>query len=288
MKFLVIGGTGTVGSQVVKGLSEQGKEVHVLTHRTENLQKLPKGISGALGNLSDLHSLTAAVREFERIFLLTPLATNETELGLNAMRAIVKSACKRLVFLSIFDVEKGPHVPHFKSKIEIEADIKRSTIPYTILRPSNFFQNDFFFRDIILKEGIYPQPIGEGRVNRVDVRDIADAAVNALLQSRFENRTVSLVGPRSWSGQETAQVYSDLLGRQIKPLSDVTLWGHQARQQLPAWLVEDLKTMYAFFQRHGLAAGRKDLEESEAITGHAMRRFEDFAAEAVKQWRGAL
>lgn len=285
MKFLVIGGTGTVGSQVVKGLAEQGKEVHILTHRPENLEKLPKGTQGALGSLSDLHSLTEAVRDFERIFLLTPLATNETDLGMNAMRAVAKSACRRLVFLSVFDVEKAPHVPHFKSKIEIEAEIKRLTIPYAILRPSNFFQNDFFYKDFILQEGIYPQPIGEGNVNRVDVRDIADAAVNALLHSRFENKTVSLVGPRSWSGPDTAQVYSALLGRQIKPLSDVTLWGHQARQQMPSWLVEDLKTMYGFFQRHGLAAGKKDLQESEAIAGHPMRRFEDFAAEAVKQWQ---
>ena len=34
--------------------------------------------------------------------------------------------------------------PHFGSKVGVEAALRRSGIPFTILRPNNFYQNDYW------------------------------------------------------------------------------------------------------------------------------------------------
>jgi uncharacterized protein YbjT (DUF2867 family) len=44
MKILVIGGTGTVGSLVVKELSARDVEISVLTRNPEKMKALPKGV----------------------------------------------------------------------------------------------------------------------------------------------------------------------------------------------------------------------------------------------------
>lgn len=46
-----------------------------------------------------------------------------------------------------------------------------------------------------MQYGVYPQPIGTRGLNRVDVRDIADCAVNALTKSGYEGETYEVHGP---------------------------------------------------------------------------------------------
>ena len=57
MKILIVGGTGTVGSEVARRLLDKGSYVRVMTHSEEKVRSLPKGIDGVVGDLSDPGSL---------------------------------------------------------------------------------------------------------------------------------------------------------------------------------------------------------------------------------------
>ena len=59
-----------------------------------------------------------------------------------------------LAYLSVHNVDAAPHLPHFGSKIAVEIAIKASGVPFTILRPNNFHQNDSWFKDAMLKYGV--------------------------------------------------------------------------------------------------------------------------------------
>ena len=96
---------------------------------------------------------------------------------------------KKVVFLSVHRVDEAPHLPHFGAKLPVEAAIRDSGIPWTILRPNNFFQNDLWFKDAMLAYGAYPQPFGGVGLSRVDVRDIAEAAALALTTDAAANAT---------------------------------------------------------------------------------------------------
>jgi hypothetical protein len=90
--------------------------------------------------------------------LLNAVSPTETHEGLMAVNSARMAGVKRIVYLSVADLEKAPHLPHFGSKMAIEHVIKTSGIAYTILRPNNFFQNDCWFKEALMVYGVYPQP----------------------------------------------------------------------------------------------------------------------------------
>ncbi len=46
-------------------------------------------------------------------------------------------------------------------------------VPYTILRPGYYIQNDLNLKSALTGPGIYPMPIGTARIAVADIRDIA-------------------------------------------------------------------------------------------------------------------
>jgi len=285
MKVLVLGATGTVGSQVVRELVGRGVEVLALTRDSAKAKAMPAGVHGIVGDLLDPATIRSAFRGADGVFLLNPVATTETHEGLMAVNGAKMAGVKRLVYLSVHHVRRAPHLPHFGSKISVEAAIEASEIPFTILAPNNFYQNDYFFRDAIVQHGVYPQPIGDVGLSRVDVRDIAEAAALALTTPGHEGQTYSLAGPEPMTGESTAAVWSRALGRKVAYAgNDLDAWEHQALQYLPGWMVFDLRLMYAYFQEEALKATHAEIERMTRLLGHPPRSFEAFARETAEAW----
>lgn len=279
MRVLVIGGTGKVGSALVEALAKRGVEVRVLSR---SAGEVGRGIELAVGDLARPETLPAAFAGVDRCYLLTPLAPDETQQGLNAVEAARADGVERLVFQSVLRADEAPGVPHFASKVRILDRIRESGLPWAAVFPSSFYQNDLAMRDLILGPGLYPNPIGSAGVNRVDVRDVADVAAAALLDDGYESREVPALGAETWTGPSIAAVYSELLGRPVRYTGDdLEAWGAAASGHLPEWLVHDLTLMFEYFQEHTLLPTDRQKEESRAALGHEPRPFVDFAREVV-------
>ncbi len=285
MPILVTGGTGTVGSEVVRQLIARGEDVRVLVRSEEKAKGLPKPAHGVVGNLDDRASLDRAMKGVDKVFLLTPISETEGQEGIRAVEAAKAAGVRHIVFMSVHDVEKCPQAPHFQSKIEIQAAIEKSGIPYTFIMPNNFYQNDVWFRQAMLDYGVYPQPFGDLGLSRVDSRDIAEAVANALTQTGHAGKRYALVGPDALTGSQTASIWGQALGKEIHyGGNDLDAWEKQAKQGLPGWMVDDFRIMYDFFQRQGLAATIDDLTQTRKILGREPRKFEDYARENARAW----
>jgi uncharacterized protein YbjT (DUF2867 family) len=288
MSILVIGGTGTVGSATVARLARRGQTVRVLS-RSPGDATLPAGATVVAGDLGEPDTLDAAFEGIDRLCLITPLDPEEGAKGKAAVSAARRAAVERIVYLSVHKVEACPEAPHFRSKIEIEGAIKGTGIPFVVVRPNNFFQNDLWLREALAGHGVYPQPIGTKGLSRVDTGDIADCLTTALLESGDEitGKTYPVVGPDVLTGEQCARIWSDVLGRKVVyGGDDLDAWAEQAaRGGMPDWMVEDLRIMYGFFQQQGLVGTAEDLARQSELMGHPPRRFEDWAAEVAKRWR---
>lgn len=283
MKALVLGGTGTVGSQVARELLARGAEVSVLTR--DSKKSLPPGAKPVVGDLLDPGTIRTAFPGHDAVFLLTALSAGECHEGLMAVNGCRLGGVKKIVFLSVHRVDEAPHLPHFGAKLPIEAAIKASGIPWTILRPNNFYQNDYWYRDAMLAHDVYPQPFGDAGLSRVDVRDIAEAAAIALSSDAAVGETVNLVGPELCTATSTAATWGGVLGRKIAyGGNDLDAWEKQSLAYLPAFAAFDFRLMYAFFQEKGLKATPADVARLTALLGHSPRRFDDFAAETARSW----
>lgn len=285
MNILVIGGTGLVGSHVVQGLVAKGEQLHVLTRSAGKADAFPLGASGIFGDLRKPETLRWAMRGIDRVFLITPIGPTETEEGLAVVAAANRAGVRHLVYLSVYHVEQAPHIPHFKSKMEVQRALRDSGMAFTVIMANNFFQNDLMYRESILKEGIYPQPIGDIGLNRVDVRDVADAVVATLTQTGHEFHCYPLIGAEVLTGQDLADIYTRSLGREIRyGGNDLEVWGNRVRYRLPGWLVQDMKLMYEFFQHRGLRASELDFSLQAKVLGHLPRCFHTFVDETVAAW----
>jgi uncharacterized protein YbjT (DUF2867 family) len=247
---------------------------------------LPVGVAGAVGALSEPSTLGPAFEGVDRLFLLTPLAQDEVDQGLAGIEAAKAAGVERIVFMSVHHANRAPGIPHFASKVEIAQGLERSGIPYTVIEPNSFYQNDVWFRQPLMEFGVYPNPMGSVGLNRVDVRDIATAAVAALTEDGHEGEHYPVVGPDVWTGESSAQTWSSALGSGvIYGGDDLDRWAQAASALMPDWLVADLRIMFEYFQERGLLASDDDFARQGRILGGDPIPFDRFAAEVAATWK---
>src|SRR5437667_6464761 len=136
-RILVIGGTGTVGRQVVSRLAATGGRVRALV-RNPGKAQLPSQVDVVRGDLTLPETLDACLDGIDTVFLVW---TAPAAAVAPASQRIAKHA-KRIVFLSA--PLKTPH-PLFQQPNplrvvveQIERLIENSGIQWTLLRPGMF------------------------------------------------------------------------------------------------------------------------------------------------------
>jgi len=120
MKILVIGGTGTVGSEVVRELLARKAVVQVLTRSEGKAKGLPAGAQGVVGDLLDPGTVRSVFKGVDGVFMLIAVSTTETHEGLMALNGMRMTGVKRLAYMSVHNLEQALHLPHFGSKLPIE------------------------------------------------------------------------------------------------------------------------------------------------------------------------
>lgn len=282
MRVLVTGGTGTVGSRVARRLLARDVDVAVLTRTPGGDERVVKGAAAVVGDLLDRPSLDRAMEGVDRLFLLTPLHPQEAQMGANATAAAKGAGIERVVFLSVFNVERGPHLPHFRSKLDIAGGLAEEGVPHVLLKPNSFYQNDLMATEAIAGHGVFVEPFGSVGVQRVDARDIADAAVAALLDEEMEGTAVPVNGPDVLTEDDCARAWSEALGREVRPVGGVEAWRGLMAPHLPDWLLDDLEGMYRLFREEGNVATAEDVERQRAVLGRAPRGYRAFVEEAAE------
>lgn len=281
-RTLIIGGTGTVGSAVIAETLRRGMTgLRVLSRDARRLADLPDGVEGVVGDLGDPFDAMPAFEGVEQVFLSltgTPTELYETTV---AVDHAVAAGVRRIVYLSVQDLDRAPQVPHNSAKLAVESLVTHSGVEACFLRVNNFFQNDVWYLDAI-RDGVYPQPLGGSGVSRVDVRDIAEVAVSALTPGSGVAGPIDVAGPTAWTGEATAAALSEALEKTVTYAGDdLVAWREASLAAMPSWLVFDYERMYSGFQRDGLVASPEALARLTAVLGHAPRSYEDFVREVL-------
>ncbi|MEU9291759.1 NAD(P)H-binding protein [Streptomyces sp. NPDC048275] len=134
MKFAVLGGTGLIGSQVVKKLNAAGHEavphsqstgVNVITG-----EGLEKAVAGAdvIVNLTNSPTFDEASPAFFQQSMENLLAAGQ------------KAAVRHFVVLSIVGVDQVPELDYYRAKALQEKILAAGTIPYSIVRATQFME----------------------------------------------------------------------------------------------------------------------------------------------------
>lgn len=194
----IFGGTGFIGSQVVRELAKKGYRIKVATRVPERAYFLrPCGHVGQVVpfacNYSDKDSIAAAVKDADVVVNCigilyergrTKFARVHTELPQEIAKACRKQGAARFVHISALGCDKGGS-RYAKSKLEGEKAVRKAFPAATILRPSVVFgpDDDFFNKFAGLARLAPALPLiggGNTRFQPVYVGDVADAVLAAL------------------------------------------------------------------------------------------------------------
>jgi uncharacterized protein YbjT (DUF2867 family) len=199
MKFVVIGGSGLIGSKVVKTLREKGHEVLAASPDSGVNTLTGEGLAEALRGAQVVVDV-ANSPSFEDQAVLKFFETS----GRNLLAAEAEAGVTHHLALSIVGLERNPKNGYFRGKVAQERLIKASGIPYTILRSTQFFE----FMGGIIKSG------AEGDVIRLSPAlfqpiasdDVAAALADLALGAPL-NATTEVAGPEAQPLDKFARTY---------------------------------------------------------------------------------
>ena len=135
MKIVVIGGSGLIGKKLVQKLREKGHEVVAASPSTGVNALTGEGLSGAMSGAQVVVDV-ANSPSFEDKAALEFFQMS----GRNLLAAEKAAGVKHHVALSVVGTDRLQASGYFRAKMAQEELIKASTIPYTIVRATQFFE----------------------------------------------------------------------------------------------------------------------------------------------------
>ena len=278
--ILVIGSTGHIGKELVPQLLQSGQRIRILVRDEQKVAHLDPSIERAVGNLNDLDSLINAMRDVERVFLVT-LTTQQDA---NVLEAAKRTNIKHIVKLSTMEATEHK-IAIGKWSFEREELIRASGLDWTFLRPGMFMSNSIgWWAASIKAQGAVYFPGGKGKVAPVDSRDIAAVAVLALTQPGHSSQVYELTGSELFTVNEMVNIMSRALGKPLRymdiPPFVAKFW--MSKSGMDKRMVNALMEMLISLRKNESARTRDTIQR---LTGRPPRTFEEWCRENVNAFR---
>jgi len=212
VKIVVIGGTGLIGTKVVKKLTAQGHQAIAAAPNTGVDATTGRGLTEALTGADVVVDLSNT-RSFDEA---TARPFFESS-GRNLARAERDPGVRHHVALSVVGTDRLQAIGYFRAKLAQEQLIKSSGIPYTIIRATQFFEflgaiaGDATKGDTCRLSGASFQPIAADDVATA----VATAAVGAPA-----NDTIEIAGPDRMPMSALVERYLRHIGDPRKVVTD--------------------------------------------------------------------
>jgi uncharacterized protein YbjT (DUF2867 family) len=205
MKIAVIGGTGLIGSKTIAVLRAAGHDALAAAPSTGVNTVTGEGLDEALADAQVVIDL-ANSPSFEAQAVLDFFSIHEA----NLLGAEARAGVGHHVVLSIVGTDRSPDNGYFRAKVAQEALIKGSTIPYTIIRSTQFME----FLGSIADEGQKDDGVhvATGLFQPIAADDVA-AIVAEVAQSAPRNGTLEIAGPER-------SPFNEIVGRYLAGMGD--------------------------------------------------------------------
>jgi uncharacterized protein YbjT (DUF2867 family) len=288
--ILVTGASGNIGSEIVKQLLAVAPAVSIkaAVHSRQNVKNVKDGdrVKVIPIDYNELDTLREALRDVDKLFLLTPDVPNAPDLASNAVSEAKKVGIRHIVKQSVMGADLEADVGTMRLHRQVEKIIEQSGIPFTFLRPNEFMQNFINFHSPSVKgNNAFYIPLEDAKVSLVDVRDIAAIAVESLIdEDKHKNKTYLITGPEALSYHQVAEVLSNATGRKI---SYVNISEEEAKAAMKEigmsdWLINTVSELSDYFRKGKASEVSPAVEE---VTGRKPISFSQFANDYADAFR---
>jgi uncharacterized protein YbjT (DUF2867 family) len=246
MSLLIIGGTGTLGRQIVLQALTKGYQVRCLVRNFRKASFLKEwGVQLVYGDLSRPETIPPCLKGITAIIDASTSRANELDslkkVDWDGKLCLIEAAkvanIKRFIFFSAQNVEQFENIPLMKLKNGIEIKLKQSNIPYTIFRLTGFYQGLIEQYAIPILENLPIWVTNENTyISYMDTQDIAKFCLRSLQIPQTTNQTFLLSGSRGWVSSEIINLCEQLAGQEAKI------------QRIPLFFLKFVSRFFGFFE----------------------------------------
>jgi uncharacterized protein YbjT (DUF2867 family) len=225
MKIVVIGGTGLIGSKTVAILRQDGHDVVAASPKSGVNSITGEGLKEAVAGAQVVIDL-ANSPSFEDAAVLKFFETS----GRNLLSAEAEAGVRHHVALSIVGTDRTPDNGYFRAKVAQEKLIEASSIPYTIVRATQFME----FLGAIVAAGADKNVVrfSPGLFQPIAADDVAAIVADVALAAP-RNGIVEVAGPERAPFNEIIARYLKAVGdpREVVSDTEARYWGGRVEER---------------------------------------------------------
>lgn len=273
--ILVVGGTGTLGRQVVRRALDEGYEVRCIVRPRLSPADFLRdwGATTVQADLTDPSSIPAALVGVSIVIDCATARPEEStdKIDWEGKSALIQSAqamgIQRYIFCSILHCDKHPEVPLMNIKHCTEQYLAASGLNYTVFRLCGFMQAIIGNYAVpILEEKAVWGTTDQTRTAYMDTQDVARLIMASLRTEAAVGRTLPLSGPQAYSNDQVIALCEQLADCDAEV------------SNIPVWLLKGTRGFLRSFQWATDAADR--LAFAEVLSSN-----ESFSADMTETYK---
>ncbi|MGW4742854.1 SDR family oxidoreductase [Nocardia xishanensis] len=217
MTVAIAGASGQLGRLVVEELLRAGETPVAIVRDPQKVADLAeRGVDVRQAAYGDAAALDRALAGVDRLLLISGNEFGE-RVGqhTNVIRAAERAGVQLLAYTSIPGATENPLILAQEHR-GTEAVLAESTVPYTLLRNSWYWENYLGGLAHAVEFGVLHGAAGQGRVAGASRADYAAAAARVLTTDGHEGRVYELGGDERLTYAELAQAISEAAGKPVR------------------------------------------------------------------------
>jgi len=184
-KIVIAGSTGHLGKALVEVGLKRGFQIRALArhpdvlnfYKSNNLFEIlkvdvthPEELVGTLNGFDAVITTIGITRQKDKVTFMDI----DYQANLNLLLEAKRNNVKKFMYTSGFGVEDNLDIALYYAKYEFEGELKKSGIPYVIIRPTGFFSDIQEFFEMAKKGRIILLGHGNNFMNPIDPIDLAE------------------------------------------------------------------------------------------------------------------
>ena len=278
----MIGATGHVGGEIVRGLLDRGDAVAALVRDPDEAQRVfsdREGLRIRLTRVDDRRDLAEALDGIRTVFIA--MGSTGTQGVLQRIAISVAAgipSIEQITRLSVLNASASSLGINQRAHHSIDEFAASFSVPYSTIRPTIFSLSLLAAADEVRASRRWTGLAGTGRMALIDHRDAAEAGLSVLTDSALWGTHHDLTGPVLMSWPEALEILSVQLGEWVdfRVTDERQFLDRLIANGVPAGTAQLL-----IAREWSILAGENDYttETFQQITGHPPRPLAEFLHE---------